>query len=905
MKHMVAIISACVVVAGCTATGGTPSPTSPTPSASSATSVLLPNGRQLTPAGDQVELGNLPTGGAVTADGRFLWTVSAGMGSNDVRIVDTSSRSVCQTLTVPGASGGIAIDWVHHLAYVSGLANSRWQPTDDSIPGGAGDVVHVFTFADTCGSASLQRVIAVPPQPNPPTTQAFPPPRQGLAATSTAWPQKLADSPDGSQLLVPLNLANSAAIVNVNANDSIRYATAGSYPFGAAITPDGHTGLVTNEAAGTLSIINLSTGATMKTLAVGAPLSHPQGVIVDPTGARAYIAISASDQVAVVDLAAQAVERTLSVGRPAGLGTMPVAVALDPAGGRLFVAESGADEIAVIRVPGGSTTATTAWQEVGRIPTSDQPQAVVTSAAHGDVAPQLMYVAAEGLGVGANPLGPNPTLPTDPIFWAFNPVAPTTDVFSGVQYTPTMVTGRAGLLTLPTDAEVAALTPVADKQLVPSNRQDAPADTPLRANGPIQHVFFIVRENRSYDQLLGDVQKGNGDPALTVFGQSTTPNLHALVDRFPLLDNVLANSEVSIQGHYWTAAASVPDYVTRNWVAQYAGRGRPNDFGTYAVTWPGNGYLFDQAERQNISYYNYGEGFAGGYTSVPDRDRTPEITALDAKVQAKSDIGPPFVGCYAGDTSIGTSLPTSNAPQGAQIFDSSLPTGAKAGSFSHVDCFRQRFASQLAAGKVPALSYLSLTSDHTRGTQPGFPTPTAMVADSDLAVGQIVDTVSHSPIWASSLIVVVEDDSQDAADHVNAHRIPVAIVSPYAKQGAVVHTRYDLVSAVRSIELVLGMKPLSINDALATPMYDAFTATPDNIAPVTTLPAGIDLLTPNPPAGPDSQWSSSLALGTPDQVSQRDLDMILWHSVHGATSVPPPPGPGASRDGDGIQAASD
>ena len=349
MKHMVAIISACVVVAGCTATGGTPSPTSPTPSASSATSVLLPNGRQLTPAGDQVELGNLPTGGAVTADGRFLWTVSAGMGSNDVRIVDTSSRSVFQTLTVPGASGGIAIDWVHHLAYVSGLANSRWQPTDDSIPGGAGDVVHVFTFADTCGSATLQRVIAVPPQPNPPTTQAFPPPRQGLAATSTAWPQKLAVSPDGSQLLVPLNLANSAAIVNVNANDSIRYATAGSYPFGAAITPDGHTGLVTNEAAGTLSIINLSTGATMKTLAVGAPLSHPQGVIVDPTGARAYIAISASDQVAVVDLAAQAVERTLSVGRPAGLGTMPVAVALDPAGGRLFVAESGADEIAVIR----------------------------------------------------------------------------------------------------------------------------------------------------------------------------------------------------------------------------------------------------------------------------------------------------------------------------------------------------------------------------------------------------------------------------------------------------------------------------------------------------------------------------------------------------------------------------
>jgi hypothetical protein len=403
-------------------------------------------------------------------------------------------------------------------------------------------------------------------------------------------------------------------------------------------------------------------------------------------------------------------------------------------------------------------------------------------------------------------------------------------------------------------------------------------------------VFFIVRENRSYDQLLGDDPRGNGDPKLTVFGQATTPNLHALVNRFPLLDNVYANSEASVQGHFWTAAAMVPDYVTRNWVQQYAGRGRPNDFGAYAVSWPGNGFLFNRAEKQGISYFNYGEGFIGGYSSVPDRDRTPEVLAKITAVEAHSDLGPPFGGCYPGDMSIGTAL------DGGQVFDSSMPAGAPTGSYSHVDCFRERFAQQLADGTVPEFNYLTLTSDHTRGTQPGFPVPTAMVADSDLAIGQLVDTISHSAIWSTSAIFIVEDDSQDGADHVNAHRIPVAVISPYAKAGAVSHTRYDLVSVVRSMELILGMKPLSLNDALAAPMYDAFAATPVNSAPYTALVPAVDLLETNSPAAPDSEWSSRLALDKPDQVSQADLDVILWHSVKGADSPAPPPGPGAEGE---------
>lgn len=861
---------------------------------------LLPDGRRLTPSGAQVALGNYPTGGAVTADGRFLWTVSTGISSNDVRIVDTATRRVIQKIAVPGASGGVALDTGHRRAYVSGLANSRWQPEKAGLPGARGDVVLAYRWSSTTGRARLDRVIHVPAPAGAPTVQAFPPPRAGLAGTTQGWPQKLAVSPGGGRLLVSLNLADHAAIVDLYAEDRVRYVRAGSYPYGAAIQPaeHGRIGLVTNEASGTVSVVDLRSGTPVKTITVGPPLSHPEGIVVDPSGTRAYVALEASDQVVVIDLRHRRVERTISVGRSAGLGTMPVAVALSPDGTRLFVAESGADEIAVIRLPDrapGRAPAAT-WEVIGRLPTADQPQAVATAAAHGSRPAQLLWVAAEGVGIGPNPKGTNPTQAEDPIFWAFNPTAPTFDIFAGVQYPAKMVRGRAGLLTLPSDRAVRRATPAASRQLQPVPVQRAPAGTPVRPGGPIKHVFFIVRENRAYDQLLGDVSRGNGDPKLTVFGKAITPNLHALVSRFPLLDNVYANSEASIQGHYWTAAASVPDYVSRNWVQQYAARGRPNDFGVYAVSWPGNGFLFDEAERRHISYFNYGEGFGAAAATVPDRDRSPAQLRRMQRIAANSDLGPPITpdGCFASDLLIGTAL------DGRQIFDSSLPAGVSPKTAtSHVDCFRQRFARQLAANAVPTFSYLTLTSDHTRGTEPGYPTPRAMVADSDQAVGELLDTISHSPVWSSSAVFVVEDDSQDGADHVDAHRIPVLVASPYARRGAVLHTRYDLVSVARTMELIMGMRPLSLNDALAAPMYDVFAPTRVNPEPVTGIRSTVDLLSANTPGAPWASMSRRLTLERPDSVSQAVLDRIIWASVHGAGSAPPPPGPGASgRDED-------
>ena len=822
---------------------------------------LTGNGRHLQPAGAMVGLGNFPTGGAVTRDGRYYWTVSAGRGFNDIRIVSVQYKKVIQTVPLPGASGGIVMDPERRLAYVSGVADSDAGHADQQRPGlegRQGDVIHVFSY-DTRGRASFRRLLPVPPPANTPPPQNFPPSTSG----STAWPDRLAITPDGAQLLVPLNLADNAAVVDTSSG-AVRYVATGSYPYGAAITPDGQTGLISNEAAGTVSIIDLASATKVADVSLG-HLTHPEAITVDAAGNRAYVAVANADQVAVIDLHTDTAVGFLSTGRSAGVGTSPSALTLTPDGARLLVAESGADELAVFRTADGSL--------IGRIPTAAYPTDV-------RVTPDgklILWISGKGLGTGANLNGPDPFQTTDANTNSF-------------QYLPIITLGKAGILRFPSDSSIASMTATADAQIQPSNAQAAPPSTPLRSDGPIKHVFYIVRENRTYDQVLGDDARGDGDPSLTLFGDQYTPNVHALVRRFPLVDHLYADSEASIDGHFWTSAANVSDYVEKAWFQNYGGRGRPYDFGVYAVTFPQNGFLFDQADRDGISYFNYGEAIAGVVGTFPDKDRTPDVAAAQSRKLANSDLGPN--GCYANDSSVGVDSIT-----GQEVFDSSLPTGAPTGSESRYDCFNQRFTAQLATNTVPAFNYLVLTNDHTRGLEPGARTPQAMVADNDRALGQIVDRISHSSIWSSSAIFTVEDDSQDGSDHVDAHRTVGAVISPYAAHNAVVHNRYDQLSMIRSMELILGMHPLGLFDALATPMYDAFSSNPANSAPFTASPEQVDLLARNANTATNRALSAGLDLNHGvDRVPQRTLDGVLWKSVHGASSTPPPPGPNADPE---------
>jgi DNA-binding beta-propeller fold protein YncE len=742
------------------------------------------------------------------------------------------------------------------LAYVSGVSDSDSGHADQQrpgLPGREGDVVHVFRYSASTGRARFQKLLSVPPPSGTPPPQDFPP----TNTTPVAWPDRLAISRDGSKLLVPLNLADNAAIVNVRTG-AVTYVATGSYPYGAAITPDGTTGLVSNEATGTVSFINLALGLKIGDVDLG-HLTHPEAIVIDRYGRRAYVAVANDDRVAVLDIASRTLVGSYSTARAPGDGTAPVALALTPDNERLVVAESGADELSIFRTADGAL--------MGRVPTASYPADVAVTRD----GRTLLWTSAKGLGSGPNLNGPNPFETTD---------ANT----NSYEYLPIITFGKAGILRFPGDGE---MTAAAEAQLYPTNPQTAPPGTPVASNGPIQHVFYIVKENRTYDQVLGDDPRGDGDPSLTLFGEDATPNTHALAARFPLLDHFYANSEASIDGHFWTSAAKVSDYVHKSWHQNYGGRGRPYDFGVYAVTFPQNKFLFDQAQADGISYFNYGEAIAGVVGVFPDKDRTPDVAADEAQKLANSDLGQN--GCYANDSSVGKDSIT-----GVQVFDSSLPSGAPDGATSRFDCFNQRFQTQVATNTVPAFNYLVLLSDHTRGLEVGARTPQAMMADNDLAVGQIVDAISHSSVWSSSAIFVVEDDSQDGADHVDAHRTTAAVISPYARRGAVVSNRYDQLSMIRSMELILGMNPLGLFDALATPMYDAFSATPDNSEPYDALPENVDLLDTNGNTAANQALSAGLDLTHGiDRIPQRQLDAVLWKAVHGASSTPPPPGPNA------------
>lgn len=569
----------------------------------------------------------------------------------------------------------------------------------------------------------------------------------------------------------------------------------GSHPAAIAFAPDGRTVFCSDRASSSIAAIDVPT-LHMTRIHTGL---HPSDLLV--RGSELYVAESDNDSVAIFHSASHELLARIYVGENQTGDRLPGASpnALAAEGNRVFVSLGAANAIAVLR---GSRI-------VDRIPAGRYPTDIVP------VGSRLFIINGKGEGTQ-----PNPHL--DAISKSFY------DYVGEIEY------GSIRVFDLNRSVEHVPT------ELGSAGWSTPPAKSVIRKNGPIKHVFFILKENRSYDQVLGDIAGANGEKKLVLFGEHITPNQHALARRFGVFDNTYSNGEVSDAGHNWADAAFANDYVERMWPPTYGNR-RDNDevLAGEGAAVPHNGYIWDEARRSHVSFRDYGE-----LADVVRLAHTPASTApgLRGPIDQKY---------------VGWNLEYSD--------------------LDRVKEWRREFREFLRSSTVPQLEYIWLPNDHTYGARIGKRTPQAYVAINDYAVGQIVDEISHSAIWGSSAVFVIEDDAQDGADHVSDQRTTLYVASPYAK-GGVQHRHYSTVSVLRTIELILGMKPLSAYDGMAVPLNAAFTNVADQ-APYIAIPPLIDVRARNGKRAYGAKVSALLDFTRPDAAPPSVLRTIIECNV--------------------------
>jgi YVTN family beta-propeller protein len=436
------------------------------------------------------------------------------------------------------------------------------------------------------------------------------------------------------------------------------------------------------------------------------------------------------------------------------------------------------------------------------------------------------------------------------------------------KYIGTMLNGTLSYFQFPDRKQLVAYTRevYADIPYRPRDLTQSKTDTvnpvPYKVGqpSPIKYVFYVMKENRTYDQVFGDMKEGNGDTSLVLFGKNITPNIHNIVSQFSLLDNLFDNAEVSADGHIWSFAAYCTDYVEKSWPSNYAGRGAQFDFdeGIQPTVSPSAGYIWDLCLRHGVTFRDYGEAV----------ESNPNISKVNGKF-IKSELN--------------------EAPDKTLIGHYDTLYRGWDLNYSDIERYNEwnrDFTTLLQNGAIPHFNIIYLPNDHTSGTQKGALTPQAMVAQNDYAVGLLIDRISHSPIWKESAIFIIEDDAQGGADHVDAHRTEGLVISPYVKRHAVDHTLYTTASMIRTMELILGLPPMSQYDAAATPMFNSFTMQPD-LTPYTVEKPLIDLNAKNPNGAYGQAMMEHFDLTHPDRVPDRIFDEIVWRDIKG-TEMPAP-----------------
>ncbi len=767
---------------------------------------LLHNGWRLTPAGTMQKTGDMLLGAALSPDKHLYAVVNAGYNDHHVYLLDAETGKILQSLPLARAWNGVAWSADGQSLYVAGGGLPR---------------VHVFKRVSDHEIAPSDPILLPDLTARPEEPGA---PKAGVDR-GQAYVSGLAVSRDGSTLFAG-NFATDTvyAIDLLNGKVKLqRKLDALAHPYCLRLSPEGNELYVSQAALGSVAVLNTKTLEPARTLFTDA---HPNDLLFGP-GGDLYVSCSFTNSVMVLNpQTGQALER-IALAPVALPGTTPDSISLSPDQKTLYVADADNNSVAVVDI-----SEPRASMVKGFIPTGWYPTLVCPS----PDGKQLFIGSGKGMGAGPNAT-PNPKS-EDLIERTYT-------------YVGTLLYGMIEAVKVPDTQQLAAYTrqvlansPYQDKLVLKPAMAPPAHSSPIPSRvgdaSPIKHILYIIKENRTYDQVFGDIKEGNGDPNLTLFGEKVTPNLHAMAREYVLLDNTYCNGDVSGSGHPWSTGAYETETGMRGWMLSYS------DHADWPLKdkdiVPPNGRIWDVCER-------YGKSFASYYyTWTTDNTHRNMSKSWEEKFGKVRDT------------------------EKAEMFIADL----------------KRYETR---SNLPNFMIMDLREDHTSGTSPGRFTPQAMVASNDLGVAKIVEACSHSQYWKEMAIFIIEDDGQDGPDHVEAHRTEALVISPYTRQHKVDSTFYTTVSLLRTMELILGLPPMSQYDAAATPMYHAFTNHAD-LSPYTALAPQTDLMAKNGPHAVGANESQQMDFSGPDRLTAAQVDSlnrILWHSIKGINT--PYPGP--------------
>jgi YVTN family beta-propeller protein len=771
---------------------------------------LLNSGWRIQAAGKQVPVDTFPMSSALSPDGKYLLVLNGGYNPPSISVIDTAAaRELSRTRVADG--------WL-------GLT---FSPKGDRVYAGGGSRAAVYEFTFTGSTLTPARTFTVVSKP-----------------TNRDFIGDVAISPDGRLIYAADLYHDQVVVINPQSGMVTEHYKTGRRPYRILFVPGGKSFLVTHWSDGTLGRYDANTGAPLGNLRVG---QHPTDMIwhtgkVDAAEgeaqwvARLFVAAANTNNVYTFGLneagemnAVESINVAMTPRQPVGM--TPSGLGLSADGKSLYVACSDANAVAAVDISQARS------RVAGFLPSGWYP-----TAARGLRDGRIVVLNGRGLRSYPNPKdAPNPTKKVVPLHEGGN--AP--------GYVGHLQTGTLSFIDPPSENDLAkysqqvlANSPYRDEKL------DAASTLP-----PIEHVIYIVKENRTYDQVLGDMKEGNGDASLVLFGEQVTPNLHKLAREFVLLDNFYVNSDVSADGHNWSTAAIASDYVQRLWPNSYAKRRNLYDYeGQEPAARPPAGYLWTNAAQAGVSMRNF--GYFVNNKPLAEVTGDVHVTSVRDPILAKVT-NPRY-----------------------RAFDLEYPDVERA------KAFLAELAEYEKAGQMPRLILMRLGNDHTSGTAAGKISPLSAAADNDYAMGMIAEGVSKSRFWPTTAIFVLEDDAQNGPDHVDSHRSPAFVISAYAKRHTVDSTMYNTTSMLRTMELILKMRPMTTYDAGARPMTGAFQASADR-SPFTAEKPRTALDQRNPAASATAAVSNQMDFSEADLADDDELNDVLWRAIR--NSDPPAP----------------